>query len=178
MVLLPMFLLILLQKSCICSLQLYAPSLKPINKPPPSHPILIKSWTFMPCIQLLTSRTSHSMELSILTTPSHLLLVLKNNPDILSQCQMLKATDQEKFIASQLPEIQGLVDADVFEFCSMSELLPRACLLNAVWSYHHKCDPNRYLLKHKSRICADGSQQQYSIDYWETYAPIIHWSMI
>ena len=40
----------------------------------------------------------------------------KNNPDILSQGQMLKATDQEKFIALQLPEIQGLVDADVFEY--------------------------------------------------------------
>jgi hypothetical protein len=50
----------------------------------------------------------------------------KNNPDILSQGQMFKATDREKFIASQLPEIQGLVDADVFEFRSMSDLPPRA----------------------------------------------------
>ena len=40
----------------------------------------------------------------------------KNNPDILSQGQMLKATDQEKFIASQLLEIQGLVDANVFKY--------------------------------------------------------------
>ena len=24
----------------------------------------------------------------------------------------------------------------------------------------------------------DGSQQQYSIDYWETYAPVVHWSTI
>ena len=74
----------------------------------------------------------------------------KNNPDILSQGQMFKADDQEKFIASQLPEIQGLVDADVFEFCSMSDLLPCARLLNAIWSYHHKRHPNGRLLKHKS----------------------------
>ena len=76
----------------------------------------------------------------------------KNNPDILLQSQILKATDQEKFFALQLPEIQGLVDTDVFEFCSMSKLQPRACLLNAIWSYCHKCHPNGYLLKHKSRI--------------------------
>ena len=50
----------------------------------------------------------------------------KNNPDILSQGQMLKATNQEKFIVSQLPEIQGLLDADVFEFRLMSDLPPRA----------------------------------------------------
>ena len=48
----------------------------------------------------------------------------KNNPDILSQGQMFKAEDREKFIASQLPEIQGLVDANVFEFRSMSDLPP------------------------------------------------------
>ena len=48
----------------------------------------------------------------------------KNNPDILSQGQMLKATDWDKFIALQLPKIQGMVDADVFEFHSMSDLPP------------------------------------------------------
>jgi hypothetical protein len=102
----------------------------------------------------------------------------KNNPDILSQAQIFKATDRDKFIASQLPEIQGLVDADVFKYHSMNELPPRAQLLNAIWSYHCKCRPDGTLLKHKSRICVDGSQQQYGVDYWETYAPIIHWSTI
>ena len=74
----------------------------------------------------------------------------KNNPDILSQGQMLKAIDREKFIASQLPEIQGLVDTDIFEYRSMADLPPRACLLNAIWSYHRKRRPDGYLLKHKS----------------------------
>ena len=34
------------------------------------------------------------------------------------------------------------------------------------WNYpcHCKCHPDGYLLKHKSQICADGSQQQYSIN--------------
>ena len=51
---------------------------------------------------------------------------MKNNPDILSQGQMFKADDHEKFIASQLPEIQGLVNANIFEFHSMSDLPPHA----------------------------------------------------
>ena len=46
----------------------------------------------------------------------------RNNLDILSQGQMFKAEDHEKFIASQLPEIQGLVNADIFEFHLMSDL--------------------------------------------------------
>ena len=50
----------------------------------------------------------------------------KNNPDILLQGQIFKAEDHEKIIALQLPEIQGLVDVDIFEFHSMSDLPPHA----------------------------------------------------
>jgi hypothetical protein len=102
----------------------------------------------------------------------------KNNPDILSQAQMLKATDRDLFLDCQKPEIKGLVDAGVFEFKNMSELPSHAHLLNAIWSYRRKRRPDGVLLKHKSRICADGSQQQYGIDYWETYAPVVHWSTV
>jgi hypothetical protein len=59
----------------------------------------------------------------------------KNNPDILSQAQMLKAPDVDPFLASQQPEIQGLCNTDVFEFHSMSNLPSSTRLLNAIRSY-------------------------------------------
>lgn len=31
-------------------------------------------------------------------------------------------------------------------------------------------------MNHKARICTDGSQQQYGIDYWDTFAPTVTWS--
>jgi hypothetical protein len=102
----------------------------------------------------------------------------KNNPDILSQGQMFKAHDQAKFLECQVPEIKGLCDANVFEFRDMSRLPSGARLLNAIWSYRRKRRPDGVLLKYKSRICADGSQQQHGIDYWETYAPVVHWSTV
>jgi hypothetical protein len=66
----------------------------------------------------------------------------------------------------------------VFDFKDMSQLPSGARLLNAIWSYRRKRRPDGVLLKHKSRICADGSQQQHGIDYWETYAPVVHWSTV
>jgi len=81
----------------------------------------------------------------------------------------------------QQPEIDGLQNADIFEYHYMSELanLPAGtCLLNAIWSYHHKCKPDGNLSKYKSRICVDGSKQQYSIDYWNTYTPVVQWSTV
>jgi hypothetical protein len=38
--------------------------------------------------------------------------------------------------------------------------------------------PKGVLLKHKSRLCVDGSQQLFGRDYWETYAPVVSWSTI
>jgi hypothetical protein len=83
----------------------------------------------------------------------------KNNPDILSQAQMLRATDRDLFVDCQKPEIEGLCDAGVFEFKNMSDLPSHARLLNAIWSYRRKRRPDGALHKYKSRICADGSQQ-------------------
>jgi hypothetical protein len=34
------------------------------------------------------------------------------------------------------------------------------------------------LCKYKVRLCTDGSQQQYGVDYWETYALIVSWSTV
>jgi hypothetical protein len=102
----------------------------------------------------------------------------KNNADILTHSQMLQADDSSEFIKSQVPEIQGLCQADVFEFLDMSQLPPRSRLLNAIWSYRRKRRADGALLKHKSRICVDGSRQQHGIDYWETYAPVVHWSTV
>jgi transposase InsO family protein len=91
---------------------------------------------------------------------------------------MFRASDQDQFLLSQIPEIKGLCDAGVFEFQNMSQLPSNARLLNAIWSYRRKRRPDGVLLKHKSRICADGSQQKYGVDYWETYAPVVHWSTV
>ena len=30
-------------------------------------------------------------------------------------------------------------------------------------------------VKHKARLCAHGGMQQWGIDFWETYAPVVNW---
>ena len=102
----------------------------------------------------------------------------QTNPNILTQLQMFKAADHKDFIKSQVSEIDGLIEARVFEYLQMNELPPDAHLLNAIWSYCCKCQPDHSLLKHKSHICIDGSKQQHGINYWDTYSPVVHWSTI
>jgi len=45
-----------------------------------------------------------------------------NNPDCLSQLQMLRASNQAAFVQVQQPKIDGLQNADIFEYHYMSEL--------------------------------------------------------
>ena len=38
--------------------------------------------------------------------------------------------------------------------------------------------PSGELLKYKARLCAHGGQQQWSVNYWETYAPVANWASV
>lgn len=103
---------------------------------------------------------------------------MDNKEDTLTQGQMLHAADSSAFIQAQTPEIRGLEKMNVFQYCSISELPPRAKLLSSIWSYWCKRRPTGELLKYKARLCVDGSQQLYGRDFWETYAPVVTWSTV
>jgi hypothetical protein len=47
-----------------------------------------------------------------------------------------------------------------------------------VWSMKRKRDPAGDIIKWKARLCAHGGQQQYGVNYWETYAPVVSWSTV
>jgi hypothetical protein len=93
---------------------------------------------------------------------------------------MMKANDRDTFLQTKGKEIKGLIDAGVFLYLPVTGIPPdRQCkLLNVIWSYRRKCRPDGTLLKHKCRICADGSQQCHIIDCWDTYSPVVQWSTV
>ncbi|MEY3108162.1 MAG: hypothetical protein RL730_513, partial [Actinomycetota bacterium] len=45
----------------------------------------------------------------------------------------------------------------------------------SVWSFKRKRFPDGTLNKHKARLCAHGGMQQWGVNYWETYAPVVNW---
>jgi hypothetical protein len=98
--------------------------------------------------------------------------------DMLTQSQIVRTHDMTDFLQAQIPEIRRLEKMDVFHYKPISGLPPNARLLSSIWSYRQKHRPNGILLKYKSRLCVDGSQQLLGRDYWETYAPVVSWSTI
>jgi len=91
---------------------------------------------------------------------------------------MLKTADKAAFIATPKKELEGLIKMGVFDIKHMSTKPSDAQLLSSIWSYRRKRSPIGTILKHKSRICVDGSQQEYGRDYWGVYAPVVSWPTV
>jgi hypothetical protein len=100
---------------------------------------------------------------------------LDNKADTLKQSQMLKASNSTAFIASQPKEISGLQNLGVFDIKPIAEKPPEAHWLSYIWNFHRKRNPMGDILKHKSRLCVDGSQQEFGWDYCDVYALIVSW---
>ena len=50
----------------------------------------------------------------------------------------------------------------------------RRKLLNTIWSYQSKDDDQMvHCLKYKCRICADDSQQEHGVDFWDINSPVV-----
>jgi hypothetical protein len=97
----------------------------------------------------------------------HAHIAATNTGDTLTQSAMLKSHDCSNFVQAQTSEIEGLTQSRVFSFHDITTLPPKVQLLNAIWSYCWKRSPTSDLLKYKSCICTDGSQQHHGTDYWE-----------
>jgi hypothetical protein len=141
-----------------------------------------KSSTFCPANYCLLLPDAALVDYDpFLCASAHQLCAYPTTPssgDTLTQSAMLKASDHADFVKAQVPEIQGLHLSGVISYHPMDTLPARARLLNAIWSYRRKRSPAGVLLKHKARICTDGSQQHHGVDYWETYAPVVSWSTV
>jgi hypothetical protein len=112
-------------------------------------------------------------------TPIYAYPVIDNKKDTLTQSQMLHDSDMAEFVKSQPPkEIQGLLDMDVFDIHHIFMKLADARVLSSIWSYRRKRNPVGDIMKYKSRICVEGSQQQHGRDYWEVYALVVSWPTI
>jgi len=105
-------------------------------------------------------------------------VALNNANNTLTRSQMLQAHDCQQFLDAESNEINGLINMNTWKYCCIPTLPPGTQLINSVWSYQRKCTVDGHLLKHKVRLCADGQQQQYGIDFFESYTLVITWSTI
>ena len=89
--------------------------------------------------------------------------------------EMLKQDDASEFIKAMEKESYDHASRGHWEIVKRSEIPSGTKTIQAIWSFKHKRFPDGSLNKHKARLCADCGMQQWGVNYWETYAPVVNW---
>jgi hypothetical protein len=67
---------------------------------------------------------------------------------------------------------------NIGSFCQ-SSIDKKNKALKAVWAMKQKCLPGTgAILKYKARLNAHSGQQEEGVNYWDTYAPVVHWMSV
>ena len=72
-------------------------------------------------------------------------------------------------------EIETLENMEAWEVVDTPEGVKH---IDSTWAFKLKRFPDGLIKKFKARLCARGDQQEYGIDYFETYAPVVQWTTV
>ena len=103
--------------------------------------------------------------------------------------EMLLQPDKLAFEKAMHTEVQSLFDMGVWtkvtrkhmhdhfdELESNPDVPPvKRKQIMTVWSFKRKRHPDGTLNKYKARLCCHGGQQQWGVNFWETYSPVVSW---
>ena len=88
---------------------------------------------------------------------------------------MLQQDDRNKFVEAMTKDIGDHTKHTHWEIVPRSQMPRGIKSIMAIWYFKRKRYPDGTLNKDKARLCADGGQQQWGINYWKTYAPVVNW---
>ena len=89
--------------------------------------------------------------------------------------EMLQQEDRAEFIKAMMDEINDHESRDYWHLFERNNIPSGHKTILAIWSFKRKRFPDGRIMKYKARLCAHGGMQQWGVDYWETYAPVVNW---
>jgi len=89
--------------------------------------------------------------------------------------QAMNGSDAAEYMTAMKLEIQTLKSQNTWVTVDR----PRnKSVLKGTWAFKLKRLPDGTAYRHKARFCARGDMQIEGVDFFETYAPVVHWSTI
>ena len=104
--------------------------------------------------------------------------------------EMMKQPDRNKFEEAMAKEVQDMFTNKIWKKVPKAKMLQyyqekekdgiKVDLkrIMMIWSFKRKRHPDGTLSKYKARLCCHGGQQQWGVQFWETYAPIVSWIVV
>jgi len=112
-------------------------------------------------------------------THNYVMTTLKNSDnDVYTYKNMLEQEDRMEFIKAMFEELDDHNDRGHWTIMPRSEMPDGHKPIMAIWSFKRKRYPDGRIKKYKGRLCAHGGQQEYGVNYWETYSPVVNWMSV
>ena len=86
----------------------------------------------------------------------------------------MKQDDKVNFVRATEKDIEDHESRNHWTVVHRSTIAQRAKPIREIWSFKQKRRPDGTPLKHKARLCAHGSMQQWGGSYWKTYSPVVN----
>lgn len=103
----------------------------------------------------------------------------KTDKDTMHYHQAMKEPDKKDFQIAMVKEFNDHIERGHYEIMLKSDVPKGHKILDAIWSMKRKRDiVTQKILKHKARLTIHGGQQEYGINYTETYSPVVNWTSV
>ena len=101
------------------------------------------------------------------------------NPDIMYLHEAMKVPDRDQFKKAMDKGLEDHIACKHWEVVPRSEVPNGTRVLDMGWAmWRKRCIDMREVYKWKVQLNIHSGQQQRSINYWETYAPVVTWQTI
>jgi Reverse transcriptase (RNA-dependent DNA polymerase) len=106
-------------------------------------------------------------------------LLSQTDADTMYWDQAIKQPDADAFIEAAIKEITTHQENGHWKLVTRQDVPPGQKVLDSVWSMKRKRRvKTNEVYKHKARLNVHGGQQEFGLNYWETYAPVVTWAAI
>ena len=105
-------------------------------------------------------------------------MAVSSNPDTMTLSEDLKQPDCHEFIKVLEKELRDHVDCKHWKVVPLKSIPVGKHSITILWSIKRKRNTLGDIVKWKARLCAGGYQSIKSIDYWDTYSPVVSWSTV
>ena len=131
--------------------------------------------------RMTIAREIHARELveqAITSNPMAFAATLADE-DTMYLHQARKQPDWAQFKAAMGKEVKDYTDGVHWKVIPRSSVPSGQKIMRGVWSMIRKRRAGTgEIYKWKARLCIDGSSQQYGVNYWETYSPVVTWETV
>jgi hypothetical protein len=102
-----------------------------------------------------------------------------SDPEVLHHHEAMRADDREHFVAAMHKELSDHETNQHFIPVLKRNVPNGTHIIDMVWSMRRKrrLDTGE-VYKWKSRLNVHGGQQEYGVNYWFTYSPVVHWQTL